>query len=144
MKKQSYENHSRLFPLQHFIWLPLSFLMLIGTLVYLVMQVTNDSFTLGTLLLVGLVVLSIIPGILARSYALKMQDRLIRTEEQFRHFILTKEPIDSRLTIQQLIALRFASDAELPALAKKASEEDMTPDSIKKSVVNWRSDFHRV
>jgi len=90
-----------------------------------------------------LVVLSIIPGILARSYALKMQDRLIRTEEQFRYFILTNEPIDSRLTIQQLIALRFASDAELPALAKKASEEDMTPDSIKKSVVNWRSDFHR-
>lgn len=144
MKKQSYENHSRYYPLQHYIWLPLSFLMLVGTLIYLVMQLINGSFTFETLLLVGLVVLSIIPGVLARSYALKMQDRLIRTEEQFRYFILTKEPIDSRLSIPQLIALRFASDAELPVLAKKAAEEGMTPDSIKKSIVDWRSDFHRV
>lgn len=144
MKEQSYENHSRYYPLQHYIWLPLSFLMLIGTIVYLVMQLMNGSFTFETLLLVGLVVLSIIPGVLARSYALKMQDRLIRAEEQFRYFILTKEPIDPRLTIQQLIALRFASDAELPVLAKKAAEEGMTSDSIKKSIVDWRSDFHRV
>ncbi|WP_438318120.1 DUF6526 family protein [Sporosarcina sp. FA9] len=144
MKKQSYENHSRFYPLQHYIWLPLSFLMLIGTIVYLVMQLINGDFTFETLLLVGLVVLSIIAGVLARNYALKMQDRLIRTEEQFRYFILTKETIDSRLTIPQLIALRFSSDAELPVLAKKAADEGMTPDSIKKSVVDWRSDFHRV
>jgi hypothetical protein len=80
----------------------------------------------------------------ARSFALKAQDRGIRAEENFRHFVLTGKPLDSRLHTYQVVALRFASDAELPALASRAANENMKPGDIKKAIVNWRGDFHRV
>jgi len=79
----------------------------------------------------------------ARTFALKAQDRAIRAEENFRHFVLTGKPLDHRLTLQQVIGLRFASDAEFPELARKAADEGMSGDTIKKSVKSWRPDFAR-
>jgi hypothetical protein len=79
----------------------------------------------------------------SRGFALRAQDRAIRAEENFRHYILTGKPLDSRLRMGQIIALRFASDAELPDLAKKAVEENMRSKEIKASIKNWRPDHHR-
>jgi hypothetical protein len=79
----------------------------------------------------------------ARTFALKAQDRAIRAEENFRHFLLTGKPFDARLTIRQIIGLRFASDEEFPSLAKKAAEEGISEDEIKKSIKNWRGDYYR-
>jgi len=79
-----------------------------------------------------------------RIFALKAQDRAIRAEENFRHFILTGKPLDSKLTIRQIIGLRFASDEEFPELAKSAVEKNMSEDEIKKAVKNWRGDYYRV
>jgi len=83
-------------------------------------------------------------GLYARTFALKAQDRAIRAEEALRYFILTGKPLDSRLEVRQIIALRFASDDEFPALATRAAEHTMTPDDIKKSVKYWRADTNRV
>jgi hypothetical protein len=75
---------------------------------------------------------------------LKAQDRAIRAEESLRHFVLTGKPLDSRLRTGQIVALRFASDAEFPALAQKAAEEGLSSKEIKQSIQNWRADHYRV
>jgi hypothetical protein len=57
---------------------------------------------------------------------------------------LTGKPLDSQLNIAQIIALRFASDAEMPDLASRAVAENLSSNAIKQSIVNWRGDFYRV
>ena len=81
---------------------------------------------------------------MVRTYALKAQDRAIRAEENLRHFILTGKPFDARLTIQQIIGLRFASDEELPVLAQKAAEEGLSSKQIKQAIQHWRADYYRI
>jgi hypothetical protein len=77
-------------------------------------------------------------------YALKVQDRVIRAEENFRHFLLTGKPLDSRIKMRQIIALRFASDEELPVLAQRAIQENLSEKEIKKAIINWRADYKRI
>lgn len=137
---QSYENHTAKFPLQHFIWLPLSALSLIALIVYFF----TGNTLLQTILMTTTLIIAIIGGMLARLYGLKLQDRIIRLEEQFRHTQLTGQPLDTRITLPQLIALRFASDDEFPALAKRAVEEQLSADAIKKQITNWRADTQRI
>lgn len=144
MKEQSYENHTRVTPLQHYIWLPLSFIMLLTTAIYGIYQFVKHGFSMQILLLFGVIVLAIIPGMLARIYALSLQDRLIVTEEQLRYFMLTGNRLATRLTKPQLIALRFASDDEYVELVDRAILEELSPDEIKKSVKSWRADNARV
>jgi len=79
-----------------------------------------------------------------RMYALKVQDRAIRAEENLRHFVLTGKLLDPRIGIRQVIALRFAPDEEFVALARRAAEEGLAPDAIKQAVKNWRADEYRV
>jgi hypothetical protein len=79
----------------------------------------------------------------ARTFALKAQDRAIRAEENLRHFVLTGKLLDARLAPLQIVALRFASDAEFPALAQRAAETGMDPKSIKQAIQNWRADHYR-
>ena len=80
----------------------------------------------------------------SRAFALKAQDRAIRAEENLRHFILTGKPLDSRLRMSQIIALRFAADDEFVSLAKKAAEENMQQKEIKMAIKNWKPDYNRV
>lgn len=79
-----------------------------------------------------------------RRFPLKAQDRAIRAEESLRFFILTGKPLDSKLSPGQIAALRFASDEEFVILSARAISENLSPDDIKKSVKNWRADYHRV
>ena len=72
-----------------------------------------------------------------------VQDRAIRSEENLRHYVLTGKLLDSRLTIKQIVGLRFASDAEFPALARKAADEGLPLNEVKKQVKNWRADHDR-
>jgi hypothetical protein len=76
-------------------------------------------------------------------FAVTVQDRAIRAEESLRYFILTGRAIDTRVTIGQLIALRFAHDDEFVALADRAEKEGLSPAEIKKAIKQWRADHHR-
>jgi hypothetical protein len=78
-----------------------------------------------------------------RQFPLVVQNRAIRAEENLRHFVLSGRMLDSRLSMGQIIALRFASDEELVTLAKKAAEEKLNSAVIKKEIRNWREDHHR-
>lgn len=146
MKKvQSAENHTAITPLQHFIWLPLGMIMILSVITYIIVAIVQEHFSVLHILLLGLLILAIIPGMLARKYALVLQNRLIRTEETLRYYMLTGgKTIDSRITMEQLIALRFASDEEFVALIEKTLASNLSLDEIKKAIKNWRADYHRV
>jgi hypothetical protein len=80
----------------------------------------------------------------ARTFPLVAQDRAIRAEENLRHFALTGKLLDARLTLPQIIALRFAEDTEVVLLAERAAPDNMKATVIKKAIANWRADHHRV
>jgi len=144
MKEQDYSNHTRLVPGFHFVLMPVLLLTLIGSCVNLYRSWGDHTRFYSAALIVVLTVCVVLAALFARLFALKAQDRAIRAEENFRHYLLTGKPLDPRLTVRQIIGLRFAPDEEFPALAAKAAEEGTSEDGIKKSVKNWKADHYRV
>lgn len=142
MSDQNVHNHSRMHPFYHYGLMPLT----LGGFIYSCVQVfTGDAGSCKTSCLIALAFLLLFGAIgLIRIYSLKVQDRVIRAEENFRHYRLTGKPLDAQLRMRQIIALRFASDAELPALATRAVSEKLSAKQIKESIQHWRADHHRV
>ena len=139
---QNFKNHGRYIPLWHFI-IPLIIGGLLGWGIVDFMGHHLEQHLLGARMIsISFVLLMI--WWYARSFALKAHDKAIRAEENFRHYILTGKPLDRKLRMGQIVALRFASDAEFPALAKKTVEEDLSAKQIKGSITNWRADYNRV
>ena len=143
MSKQNYKNHSHYVPMYHFVLLPL-----IGLSLALSIWNVYNAFHVHHGRLQAIIFFILSDAILAmcffiRGFALKAQDRAIRAEENFRHFTLTGKPLDSKLRLKQIIALRFADDAEFPSLAQKTVEENLKSGDIKKAIQNWRADHHR-
>lgn len=142
-RPQSFDNHSRLIPLWHFVTAPV----IIVIAVYDVYIVVTD-FSFGSLVaLAGALVLASI-WVFARVFALKAQDRIIRLEEQLRLERLLPDELKSRINeinVKQFVALRFASDDELPDLtAQVLSGESNEQTDIKRSIKQWRADNERV
>jgi len=144
MATQNYANHRQMVPMFHLVLLPVLGLTLIGSVVNLVKSWGEHSRIYSASLIVVLTIATIMLSFLIRIFALKAQDRAIRAEENLRHFAMAGKLLDPRLTIGQVIALRFASDGEFLALSKKAADEATAPDDIKRSVQEWRADTYRV
>ncbi|MEY4629273.1 MAG: hypothetical protein RLZZ595_1599 [Bacteroidota bacterium] len=142
MSEQNFSNHGRMHPLYHYVTAPLVVAGLIGSIVNLFKSNPATHYSAALLVIVFLILLFI--GAMLRTYSLKAQDRAIRAEESLRHFVLTGKPLDARLRMGQIVALRFASDAEFPALAQKAADENLSGKQIKQAIQNWRADFYRV
>ena len=139
---QNLANHNRFDPPFHFFLLPLILIVWIASLVFCVRHPGWEPA--WELLLVTALAVT---AVKARSYALKVQDRVIRLEQRLRLGALLPESLRSqivRLSEGQLIALRFASDEEVPVLAHRALVENLSCGDIKKSIRNWQPDFWRV
>ncbi len=144
MEAQNYANHRRNLPAFHFILLPIILLTLIGSFVNLYQSWGDHQRQYSASLIVVIMVSLALVSLLARLFSLKAQDRAIRAEENLRHYVMTGKLLDPKLTVRQIIGLRFASDDEFVALAGRAVEENLTEDAIKKAVKNWRADTYRV
>jgi hypothetical protein len=139
---QSLATHTRFDPPFHFFAVPIFAITLIWSIVHVVREPSLWSGWMVVFMLGALVALFKI-----RLNALRVQDRVIRLEERLRLASLVDDawqPKIPLLTISQLIGLRFASDAELPALADRALREKMSRTDIKKAIKNWRPDDWRV
>jgi len=142
---QNYKIHARFDPFFHFFILPI---LLITVLVAGVWYAHHYHTHLHSGLWVILVtVVLLMLALKVRTYAVSLQDRIIRCEERLRYNLLLS-PEDlltvAPLTMRQIIGLRFASDAELPALALRAIKEGLSEKQIKQSIVNWKPDYQRV
>ena len=118
MNEQNYKNHARYTIQWHFLTGGAVIAVIIGSIINLVNSSKENLYSASLLVAVSLILASIFWY--CRVFALRAQDRAIRAEENFRHFILTGKPFDRQLRMRQIIALRFASDEELPALTTKA------------------------
>ena len=144
MTEQNYKNHRQTVPMFHVVLFALLALTLIGSLVNLFQSQGDRQRLYSASLIVALTLAVLIVMFLARIFALKAQDRAIRAEENLRHFALTGKLLDSRLTLRQIIGLRFASDREFVSLAEKAADERLSEDAIKRAIRQWRPDTYRV
>jgi Family of unknown function (DUF6526) len=139
---QNFAHHTRWDPLFHFLVLPVFALLLLASIVHLVIRPSLHS----SLMVVAAITVAVLV-VKVRSYPIKVQDRVIRLEERLRLATLLDPALRSRipeLTESQLVALRFASDGELPALAARALNEKLSAADIKKSIQTWRPDYWRV
>ena len=139
---QTKMNHVRFDPGFHFFLAPALIVMLVWTVVHLV---RHPGSTSAILLIV--VFLMFFLTFKTRTYALKVQDRVIRLEERLRLGLLLPESLRPRITDlneRQLIALRFASDAEMPFLVERVLRENLNGKQIKEAIQTWRPDYWRV
>ena len=136
-RPQNYANH----PHRPYVWNVawVSALVAAGMLVWSAYQEPSSQSL--ALVLLGIAV--VIGVTLTRLFALRLQNRIIRLEMQLRLARLGREQDVARVSMSQLVALRFASDAELAALVDRAVNEQLTPDQIKRAVTDWQGDYLR-
>ena len=141
-KPQSYASHAKFDPPFHFFVLPV----LLFNVIVVGYQLFRHPGILGAWLLLLSLAFMVLAG-RTRSWATHLQDRVIRLEERLRLASILPEPLRSRiveLSDSQIVGLRFASDAELPALAQRALDEKLSRSDIKKAIADWRPDYSRV
>lgn len=141
-RTQHLKNHARYVPLYHFVVLPILVANAINSIV-LVTKLFNWATVLDLLVAIALVLL----GLSGRAFANTVQDRVIRLEEQLRFERLLPADLRARIhefTREQFVALRFASDAELPLLAREVLDQRIHDrGAIKQMVKEWRADHLR-
>ena len=144
MQEQNYKNHIRLVP-GHLAAYLLIALLIIGSIVKFYRSWVTGFGGLLTPVLFLIVALALLSVTwYCRSFSLRAQDRAIRAEENLRYYAMTGKLLDSKLTLGQIIALRFAPNNELVHLVLKAVEENLSAKQIKEAIKNWKGDYHRV
>jgi hypothetical protein len=139
---QSYAKHTAWDPITHFILGPIFAINLVLRIYFAIKQPNLDMWW-SVVIAAALMILNV----KVRVYTLKVQDRIIRLEERLRLSSLLPDPLRSKvndLTTSQLIALRFASDAEIPPLVEHVISKQMPAKDIKKAIQVWRPDYSRV
>ena len=144
-KPQSAASHTALDPITHFTLIPIT-LTLLGLSIWRLVADWPLSRWDHTWM-IGASLALILLNVKSRVYTLAVQDRIIRSEERLRLAALlpsSDHALIPSLSTRQLIALRFASDAELPTLAHRTLSEDLAPKAIKQAITTWRPDHARV
>jgi uncharacterized membrane protein YciS (DUF1049 family) len=139
---QSFENHAKIVPVFHLFVMP----MFVFNVVWSIDRCVR-FFSFNSVVAVLLALAFLLGALYARMFALTVQDRVIRLEMRMR--MLQVLPVELRgripeFTVSQLVALRFAGDAELPGLARKVLDEKLTDrKAIKKMIQKWEPDYLR-
>lgn len=145
MRHQNYNNHTKYYYPHHLIFYPFCVVLIaISIYKYLNNEDLRDEYFLFT---ASFILLAWLSFMMRQHYALGGQNRIVRLELRLRYYQLTGqrlEALEEKLAFPQLAALRFASDEELPMLINRALEENLSADSIKKSIKNWQPDYMRV
>jgi hypothetical protein len=142
---QTFKNHARLDPPYHFFVVIVLLANVIVAITQSIHLWHHRPFIAVWHVIVALALLLL--SFKARSYPLAAQDRVIRLEEQLRFAaLLPAEDLaqTSKLSIKQIVALRFVSDAELPGVVRRTLTENLTPKQIKETIKDWRGDYTRV
>lgn len=143
MAEQSFKSHTKWVPGFHFFVMPVLAIN-VGFAIY---WCGRAGFTVSSVLSVFVSFAIFLGILLARVMTLKVQDRVIRLEERLRLERLLPTALQPRIgefTMEQLVGLRFASDAELPELARKVLDENVNNRrAIKQMVKTWRPDYAR-
>ena len=142
-KTQNFANHRRIVFQYHVV----AFLLIVANFGYAVWMAVT-AFSVASLMYLLLAIAVFLLFWYARTFATAVQDRVIRLEERLRMGLLVPAELQPRIgefTVAQLVALRFASDAELPALAQEVLDQNIQDrEEIKKKVREWRADHCRV
>lgn len=142
---QNYKNHVRWYPPHHFVFYPVM-MGLLAVAIYNIWDREGDR--LVWIFIAAIIAVIIwVAFMLRQHYALTLQNRLVLAELRYRYFVVTGtrlETIEQSLTEGQLFALRFAPDNELEGLTERAVNERLSPDAIKKAIINWKPDDSRV
>ena len=142
MKEQNFNNHAQMVPGFHYLTFGGIIALLGGSINYLLKSSAENKYLASLLVLASIIF--VLVAWFTRTFALKAQDRAIRAEENLRHYVLTGKLLPSSLSVGQIVALRFAPDAEFPTLAEKAATSNLSGKEIKQSIQNWKADFYRV
>jgi hypothetical protein len=144
MLEQNFKNHPKLVPLFHGVTALLLLIAFIGAIINFIRSVNNSNNLLASSILLLLVVIGIFFFWFIRTFSLGAQDRAIRAEENLRYYTLTGKLLDNKLTLRQIIALRFAPDEEFVDLVDRAIKENLKPSTIKQSIQHWKPDYNRI
>lgn len=140
---QTFATHRKFVPLFHYVALPI-LLVNVGIALYGLVRTPDLPSAWGVAMAIAL----FLGALFARVFALAAQDRVIRLEERLRMRELLPADLQPRIaeiSREQVIALRFASDAELPALAARVLKDNIQKrDEIKKLITQWRPDTHQL
>jgi len=141
MKQQNFKTHRQWVVGYHFITFLAILALIIGAIRNLFYYSDENMYAGSLIVLISFILLFVFYFL--RSFALRAQDRAIKSEENFRHYLLTKKQLSNGLTMRQIIGLRFASDEEFPELALRAEKENLSENDIKKAIKNWKPDLYR-
>lgn len=144
METQSYKNHVRYYPPHHFVYYPVLLILLVFSIYF---SFTSDEKLIWIFISFIFALLIWLAFMLRQHYALTLQNRIVKAELRYRYFSLTGkrlEEFEDQLTDEQLFALRFSPDNEIVILTEKALNENLSGNSIKKSINDWKGDYERV
>lgn len=140
--QQNLKNHGRFDPFFHGLW---GFMLIANLIVSIIHLVHHPHLSSAWLVVLSLAAIPLVLKV--RLYPLKVQDRVIRLEERLRLQALAPVQWHAqiyRLSEDQLIGLRFASDDEVVSLAEQALEKNLTRKQIKERIKSWRADNWRI
>ena len=143
MAEQNASNHAKFFPPFHFFAAPI----LLANFIWSFFRLRPQGYSAYSIFSVFVAAALVVTLLVARLMTLKVQDRVIRLEERLRYQRLLPSDLQARtddFTINQIVSLRFASDAELPALARKVLDEKLQDrKAIKQLIRVWKPDYLR-
>lgn len=149
MSDQNLKNYRKYYPLHHFIFYPISLVLLFICLFQIFININhNSSFVKIWSAIAAVVILMIVLSFMLRQhYALGLQDRIIINEFKFRYFALTGKRLETlsyQFSDAQIFALRFSEDEDLIELINKTIENNWSASKIKHNIKNWKADNKRI